>query len=109
MKRARRGIISAIVGVLLLGLFSPVTAVAADSYGIIDAGLRAAINQELSKILGQNRADTEGITPEEALLVQNLNASYRNISNLQGITHLKNLEKLDLRGNSLSGTQIGWL
>src|SRR5262245_33896311 len=79
----------------LLTLLSFVTAATAQTFSIPDPGLDAAIREALQKSTGL-------LTEQDLLRLTFLNASSRNITNLQGLEAAHNLSILNLRSNRLA-------
>ncbi len=72
-----------------------------DSAGVIDANLKAALNQEINKRDGTTRPDSQDITIQEMESFTNLNLRNKGISNISGFENAVNLEILEVGNNNI--------
>ena len=96
-------VLLAVMMVMSMGVAN-VFAVGTDEVSIPDANLKAAINQQLAKQTGSQRADDAAVTEDDMASLTELVAENAGITDLTGLEKAVNLETLDLSGNDLSNT-----
>ena len=75
------------------------TSAMAQEVTIPDSGLNAAIREALNKPVGP-------LTEQDLLVLTNLNASSRNVSNIVGLDAARNLVSLNLQINHLANVSL---
>ena len=95
-------VLLAVMMVMSMGVAN-VFAAGTDEVSIPDANLKAAINRQLAKQTGSQRADDAAVTEDDMASLTELVAENAGITDLTGLEKAVNLETLDLSGNDLQG------
>ena len=93
-------VLLAVMMVMSMGVAN-VFAAGTDEVSIPDANLKAAINRQLAKQTGSQRADDAAVTEDDMASLTELVAENAGITDLTGLEKAINLETLDLSGNDL--------
>ena len=93
-------VLLAVMMVMSMGVAN-VFAAGTDEVSIPDANLKAAINRQLAKQTGSQRADDAAVTEDDMASLTELVAENAGITDLTGLEKAVNLETLDLSGNDL--------
>lgn len=94
-------VLLAVMMVMSMGVAN-VFAAGTDEVNIPDSNLKAAINRQLAKQTGSQRADDAAVTEDDMASLTELVAEDAGITDLTGLDKAVNLETLDLSGNELS-------
>ena len=94
-------VLLAVIMVMSMGVAN-VFAAGTDEVSIPDANLKAAINRQLAKQTGSQRADDAAVTEDDMASLTELVAESAGITDLTGLEKAVNLETLDLSGNDLN-------